>query len=261
MLIRSDDVLTLYLDSEVDVATTITIEPIGDSVLSRLGGDEFIILLPDTRDRFAAGTVARRILKHLEQPIRVDGHEVFVTASIGIATFPEDGLVERDPDPQRGYRDVSREAAGQGGVPILLGRDERGLGRAPHARERSAARARGRQTLELHYQPQVEVRTGRIVGAEALLRWRHPERGYISPTTFIPIAEDSGLILPIGEWVLSRACRQAVEWQRLGLPEIPIAVNVSGVQFRRQDLCELVGTALEERPRSARCCGSRSPRR
>ncbi|HEX5049921.1 MAG TPA: diguanylate cyclase, partial [Gammaproteobacteria bacterium] len=91
-LIRSDDVMTLYLDHEVDAAATITIEPVGDSVLSRLGGDEFIILLPDTRDRFAAGTVARRILKHLEQPIRVESHEVFVTASIGIATFPGDGL-------------------------------------------------------------------------------------------------------------------------------------------------------------------------
>jgi EAL domain-containing protein (putative c-di-GMP-specific phosphodiesterase class I) len=99
--------------------------------------------------------------------------------------------------------------------------------------------------LELHYQPQVDAQSGRIVGAEALLRWNDSVRGYIPPATFIPVAEDSGLIAPIGEWVLQRACRQAVEWQRAGLPAIPVAVNVSGVQFRRQDVCELVKRALD----------------
>jgi EAL domain-containing protein (putative c-di-GMP-specific phosphodiesterase class I) len=98
--------------------------------------------------------------------------------------------------------------------------------------------------LELHYQPQVDVRTGQIVGAEALLRWKHAERGYISPTTFIPIAEDSGLILPLGQWVIEQACRQAMEWRRAGLPPLPIAVNVSGVQVRRQELAQIVGGAL-----------------
>jgi predicted signal transduction protein with EAL and GGDEF domain len=243
-LIRSDDVLTLYLESDIDVTTTITIEPIGDSVLSRLGGDEFIILLPDTRDRFAAGAVARRILKHLEQPIRVDAHEVFVTASIGIATYPEDGLSSeiliRNADTamyhakQQGKAAFQYYSAAMNAASVERLTLESGL---RHALED--------QTLELHYQPQIDVATGRIVGAEALLRWCHPQRGYISPTTFIPIAEDSGLILPIGEWALNRACRQAMEWQRSGLPAIPIAVNVSGVQFRRQDLCELVGNALE----------------
>jgi EAL domain-containing protein (putative c-di-GMP-specific phosphodiesterase class I) len=100
--------------------------------------------------------------------------------------------------------------------------------------------------LALHYQPQVDVQTGQIVGAEALLRWQHPQRGYISPQTFIPIAEDSGLILPIGQWVLERACQQASAWQLAGLPRIPIAVNVSGVQFQRQDLAEIVRKNLAE---------------
>jgi EAL domain-containing protein (putative c-di-GMP-specific phosphodiesterase class I) len=100
-------------------------------------------------------------------------------------------------------------------------------------------------SLELHYQPQVEVGTGRIIGAEALLRWVHPVRGYISPSSFIPIAEASGLIVPIGEWVLERACAQAAEWRKAGLPRIPIAVNVSGVQFHRQDLCDVVRRNLE----------------
>jgi EAL domain-containing protein (putative c-di-GMP-specific phosphodiesterase class I) len=100
-------------------------------------------------------------------------------------------------------------------------------------------------SLDLHYQPQVEMGTGRIIGAEALLRWKHPQRGHISPASFIPIAEASGLIVPIGEWVLERACAQAAEWREAGLRKIPISVNVSGVQFHRQDLCEVVRRKLD----------------
>jgi EAL domain-containing protein (putative c-di-GMP-specific phosphodiesterase class I) len=110
--------------------------------------------------------------------------------------------------------------------------------------ESGLRRALENDGLELHYQPQVCVKTGQIVGAEALLRWKHAERGYISPTTFIPIAEDSGLILPLGQWVIEHACWQAMEWRRAGLPPLPIAVNVSGVQVRRQELAELVRRAL-----------------
>jgi predicted signal transduction protein with EAL and GGDEF domain len=241
-LIRSDDLLGLYVD-DVDPAATITIEPIGESVLSRLGGDEFIVLLPDTRDRFAAGNVARRILQHLEQPIRADGHEVFVTASIGIATFPSDGVTSeiliRNADTamyhakQQGKAAFQYYSAAMNAASVERLTLESGL--------RRALESKG---LELHYQPQIDVRTGQIVGAEALLRWKHAERGWISPTTFIPIAEDSGLILPIGEWVVEQACRQAMEWRRAGLPPLPIAVNVSGVQVRRQELCDLVRGAL-----------------
>jgi predicted signal transduction protein with EAL and GGDEF domain len=242
-LIRSEDVLTLYLEDEVDLTATITVEPIGESVLSRLGGDEFIILLPDTRDRFAAGTVARRILKHLEQPMSVDGHEVFVTASIGIATYPEDGptgeILIRNADTamyhakQQGKAAFQYYSAAMNAASVERLRLESGLRRALES-----------GGLELHYQPQVATHSGQILGAEALLRWHHPERGYISPTTFIPIAEDSGLILPIGEWVLKEACRQAVAWQQAGLPALPVAVNVSGLQFKRQDLTEIVRLAL-----------------
>jgi diguanylate cyclase len=244
-LIRSDDVLSLYMEADVDLTTTVTIEPITDSVLSRLGGDEFIILLPDTRDRFAAGAVARRVLKHLEQPIRVDGHDVVVGASIGIATYPEDGLssetLVRNADTamyhakQQGKNAFQYYSAAMNAASVERLTLESGLRRAIED-----------QGLELHYQPQIDVRTGRIIGAEALLRWRHRERGYISPTTFVPIAEDTGLILPIGDWVLNRACRQAADWQRAGLAAVPVAVNVSGVQFRRQDLRELVGRALDK---------------
>ena len=242
-LIRTDDLLGLYTGEKFDAAQTITVEPIGDSVISRLGGDEFIVLLPDTRDRFAAGTVARRILTHLETPIRVEGHEVFVTASIGIATYPEDGLSSeiliRNADTamyhakQEGKAAFQYYSAAMNAASVERLTLETGL--------RHALEGNG---LALHYQPQVDIRTGQIIGAEALLRWQHPQRGYISPQTFIPIAEDSGLILPIGQWVLERACQQAAAWQRAGLPRIPISVNVSGVQFQRQDLSELVRSNL-----------------
>jgi predicted signal transduction protein with EAL and GGDEF domain len=242
-LIRTEDLLGLYAGEKFDATATITVEPIGDSVLSRLGGDEFIILLPDMRDRFAAGTVARRILNHLETPIRVDGHEVFVTASIGIATYPEDGLSSeiliRNADTamyhakQEGKAAFQYYSAAMNAASVERLTLETGL--------RHALEGNG---LALHYQPQIDIRTGQIIGAEALLRWHDPQRGYISPQTFIPIAEDSGLILPIGQWVLERACQQAAAWQRAGLPHIPISVNVSGVQFQRQDLSELVRANL-----------------
>jgi predicted signal transduction protein with EAL and GGDEF domain len=243
-LIRTDDMLGLYRDDEIDPAATITVERLTDSVLSRLGGDEFIVLLPDTRDRFAAGTVARRILTHLEQPIRVDHHEVFVTASIGIATFPEDGVsadvLIRNADTAMYHAKQQGKAAFQYYSAAMNAASVERL-----TLETGLRRALEDGSLELHYQPQVEMKGGRIVGAEALLRWRHPERGYISPSSFIPIAEDSGLIVPIGEWVLEHACAQAVAWQRAGLPAIPVAVNVSGVQFQRQDLTAVVRRKLD----------------
>ncbi len=242
-LIRTDDLLGLYTGEKFDATATITVEPIGDSVLSRLGGDEFIVLLPDTRDRFAAGTVARRILNHLEIPIRVEGHEVFVTASIGIATYPEDGLSSeiliRNADTAMYHAKQEGKAAFQYYSAAMNAASVERL-----TLETGLRRALEDDGLALHYQPQIDIRTGQIIGAEALLRWQHPQRGYISPQTFIPIAEDSGLILPIGQWVLERACQQAAAWQRAGLPRIPISVNVSGVQFERQDLAELIRTNL-----------------
>ncbi|HJR68637.1 MAG TPA: EAL domain-containing protein [Gammaproteobacteria bacterium] len=242
-LIRTDDMLGLYRDDNIDPATTITMEVLTDSVLSRLGGDEFIVLLPDTRDRFAAGTVARRILTHLEQPIRADNHEVFVTASIGIATFPEDGVsaevLVRNADTAMYHAKQQGKAAFQYYSAAMNAASVERL-----TLETGLRRALEDGSLELQYQPQVEMKDGRIIGAEALLRWRHPERGYISPSSFIPIAEDSGLILPIGEWVLERACAQAVAWQRAGF-QIPVAVNVSGVQFQRQDLAAVVRRKLD----------------
>jgi predicted ATPase/predicted signal transduction protein with EAL and GGDEF domain len=244
LLIRADDMLGLYQDDEIDSTATISIEPMSDAVLSRLGGDEFIVLLPDTRDRFSAGSVAQRILTHFEQPISIDGHEVFVTASIGIATYPEDGLTSeiliRNADTAMYHAKQQGKAAFQYYSAAMNAASVERL-----ALETGLRHALEDGSLDLHYQPQIEVSTGRIIGAEALLRWDHPQRGQISPASFIPIAEASGLIVPIGEWVLERACAQAAEWRDAGLPRIPIAVNVSGVQFHRQDLCEVVRKKLD----------------
>ena len=244
VLIRTDDMLDLYQDDTADSTATLSLEPMSDAVLSRLGGDEFVVLLPDTRDRFAAGTVAQRILTHFEQPISIDGHEVFITVSIGIATYPEDGLTSeiliRNADTAMYHAKQLGKAAFQYYSAAMNAASVERL-----ALETGLRHALEDGSLELHYQPQVEMRTGRIIGAEALLRWKHPQRGQISPASFIPIAEASGLIVPIGEWVLERACAQAAEWREAGLPRIPISVNVSGVQFHRQNLCEIVRKKLD----------------
>ena len=242
-LIRLDEVLTQYVDTEVDIDATITVEPITDSVLSRLGGDEFVVLLPDTRDRFAAGSVASRILQHLERPIRTQDRDIVVTASIGIATFPEDGqsaeTLIRNADTAMYHAKQQGKAAYQYYSAEMNAASVERL-----TLETGLRRAIEDEALELHFQPQVELRSGRIVGCEALLRWRDPVRGYIPPDDFIHIAEDTGLILPIGEWVIARACVHAMDWLKEGLSPVPVSVNVSAVQFRRQNLADVVGRAL-----------------
>jgi EAL domain-containing protein (putative c-di-GMP-specific phosphodiesterase class I) len=201
--------------------------------------------LPDIKDRFAAGSVAHRILKRLEQPFTGTGTDAFITASIGIATYPADGqsaeVLIRNADTAMYHAKQQGKAAYQYYSAEMNAASVERL-----TLESGLRRALDEGRLEVHYQPEIDATSGRIVGAEALLRWPDPVRGYISPATFIPIAEDGGLILPIGAWVMRQACRQAVEWQRAGLPAIPVAVNVSGVQFRRQDIGELVKQALAE---------------
>ena len=244
-LIRADDLLGVYTQTAVDLDATISVSPVTDSVLSRLGGDEFVILLPDIKDRFSAGSVAHRILQRLEQPFVIGEQEIFFTASIGIATYPADGersdVLLRNADRAMYHAKQQGKAAYQYFSAAMNAASVERL-----TLETGLRKALDEGRLALHYQPLIDSRSGAIVGAEALLRWNDPVRGYISPATFIPIAEDSGLILPIGEWVMRRACRQSAEWQRAGLAPIPVSVNVSGVQFRRQDVCALAKRALEE---------------
>jgi diguanylate cyclase (GGDEF)-like protein len=231
-IIRTDDVLFLHTHGETE------------TVVSRLGGDEFVILLPHTRDRFSPGVVARRILHQLARPIRAGEQEVIVSASIGVATFPEDGatadMLIRNAD------SAMYHAKQQGKAGYLYYSEAMNVASVERLTlESGLRRALEQDRLELHYQPQIDLVSGRVIGAEALLRWKDPERGYISPATFIPLAEETGLILTIGEWVINRACQQAMEWQRAGLVGIPISVNVSGAQFSRQNLSNLVARALD----------------
>ena len=201
-------------------------------------------MLPEIADRFAAAVVAQRILGRLEQPFTAGEEEVFISASIGIATFPEDGqtaeVLLRNADTAMYHAKQLGKAAYQ------YYSDEMNAASVERMTlENGLRKALDDHRLELHYQPQVDIRTGSIVGAEALIRWHDPVRGYISPDTFIPIAESGGLILQLGEWILREAIRQAAEWRRQGLPVVPVSINVSGTQFRRQDIVAIVRDALE----------------
>ena len=244
-LIRTEDILAALGDEEPEILNSISLSTVSESVLSRLGGDEFVILLPEIKDRFSASKVARRILQRAEKPYLVNDTEIFLTVSIGIATYPGDGETA---DVLLRNADTAMYHAKQQGKAAFQYYSE-AMNKASVERvtlENGLRRALDNGLLELYYQPQVGTADGRIVGAEALLRWRDETRGFIPPTTFIPIAEDAGLILPMGEWIISEACRQAMRWQHAGIPKMPISVNVSAIQFRRQDVVSVVRAALED---------------
>ena len=218
-----------------------------DSIASvgRLAGDEFTLLLPEIECAADASIVARRILSAFEQPLTASGHELFVTPSIGIAVYPSDG---QDAGTLLKNADMAMyhsKHEGRNGYHFytasLMARTQEGL-----SLENKLRRALEREELFLHYQPKVQVRTGRVVGVEALLRWQHPELGLISPTKFIPLAEEMGLIVQVGEWVLRTACRQNKVWQAAGLPPMPVAVNISSHQFRHGNLLKTIPYILNE---------------
>jgi two-component system CheB/CheR fusion protein len=213
--------------------------------LCRQSGDEYIVVLPDIRDSNEAAHVAAKILEALSQPHQIEGHELRVTPSIGISIYPDDGdtldVLVRHADAAMYHAKGSGRGNYQFSLPALNQLASRKLEITSQLRQ---AIVHGE--LELHYQPQIDVTTGGIVGLEALVRWRHPERGLVLPDTFIPVAEDSELILDLGEWVLDQACRQASLWRAAGLAQIPIAVNFSALQFRQKNVIEKISRALHE---------------
>jgi diguanylate cyclase (GGDEF)-like protein len=215
------------------------------SNLARLGGDEFTILIPDLERVENALNVAQRVKEAMRRPFLIDGHEIFVTASIGISLYPEDG---QDCNSLLKYADTAMyHAKNCGKNNAQLYSSSLTMQIMSHVKlEVGLRKALKNEELYLLYQPQIDVRSGDMVGVEALVRWRHPERGIISPTEFIPLAEETGLIVPIGEWVLRTACREAKSWQHLTGRPVRMAVNISAKQFKDDNLSQIVLSALHD---------------
>lgn len=211
--------------------------------LSRISGDEFTVLLPEIKRPLNAEHVARRILEAIRQPLHVENHELVVTASIGIAVFPNDG---EDMETLLKHVDITTNCAKQrgGNTHQSYSSDMHAQGVERLSLESQLRKALERDELLLYYQPKVDVQTNQIVGAEALVRWQHPEFGLLAPGDFIPLAEDVGLIVPIGEWVINAVCQQNKVWQSLGRPPLCVSLNVSGQQFRDPNLVRTIFRAL-----------------
>lgn len=216
----------------------------GDTV-ARVGGDEFTLLLTGIADRAEAETIAGRALEAVRRSRIISGQEMTVTTSIGIALFPRDG---GDAETLLRNADTAMYRAKQQGrdnyqvyIPAMSAEI---LDRVSLEAELRRATARGE--FVIHYQPQIEAATGRITGAEALLRWNHEERGLVYPAEFIAVAEETGLIIPMGEWVLRVACEQNKTWQNAGLPPITIAVNLAARQFQETNLVETISRTIQE---------------
>lgn len=215
------------------------------SHIARLGGDEFIVILPNVRSADDAAGVAARLIAELQEPMRLALHTLVVTPSIGVAMFPADGV---EVDILLRNADLAMYFAKRKG-PGMFAFFDASMNEAALHRFTLEGKLRGaleRGEFTLHYQPQFDVRTGGISGMEALLRWTNDELGVVPPAEFIPVAEETGLILSIGEWVLRSACLQAKSWIDEGLPVARIAVNVSGQQFVLKDFPQLVAAVIQE---------------
>ena len=218
---------------------------VGGGIIARLGGDEFIVMLGDVGGVAAASTVARRLVATLNQPVTIMGNELFVSGSVGVAMYPTDGT---DIDTLLMNADTAMyraKEAGRGGMQFYdASMNASALERL--VMESMLRRALERSEFVLHYQPRVDFAHGRIVGAEALIRWQHPERGLVPPIEFITLAEDANLVIPIGEWAIGAACRQMEAWRAAGTGPASVAVNLSANHLRERSLPDLVQRRLEE---------------
>jgi diguanylate cyclase (GGDEF)-like protein/PAS domain S-box-containing protein len=223
----------------------------GDTV-ARFGGDEFVLVLEGLTHTDVAAAIAQKLVDTLAKPFHVDEHALFTTASVGISLY---SLDDTDIDSLIKHADSAMyRAKAQGGNGYqYYTSDMKAFAMRRLDIENSLHAALERDELELHYQPQLDVLANRLTGVEALLRWRHPERGMIPPLEFIPVAEETGLIGALGEWVLRTACRQARQWQNDGLPAMRMSVNLSSRQFRNQDLPHTVAAILKETGLAPEC--------
>lgn len=215
------------------------------SLIARLGGDEFIILLSDIKEPENGALVARKILQELPSTYNLEGHKISVTASIGISVFPTDGeerefLLKHADSAMYHAKDMGRNNYQFYKKSLNAAVQER------FSLEQDVKSALENEEFLLYYQPQIELSTRKIVGAEALIRWLHPQRGLIPPDKFIPIAEETGLIIDINKWVIQTACKQNSKWREQGLAPIRIAVNLSGYQFAKQNIIQIIQDALHE---------------
>jgi len=213
--------------------------------VSRQGGDEFVVLLAEVKQSSDVAITAKKILQAVAEPHSIDQHDLHVTTSIGLSVYPDDGL---DAETLIKNADTAMYQAKENGrqnyqffKPAM---NVRAVER--QSIEESLRRALDRRELTVHYQPKIDLNTGEITGAEALVRWNHPEHGPIPPGKFIPVAEDCGLILPIGNWVLHEACRQVRTWADAGLSLASIAVNISAIEFRHEHFLDGVFTILQD---------------
>lgn len=231
---------------------TDTVARFDGGTVARLGGDEFALVLSEMADDERLSTVIQRVLAEISRPHEIQGREFVATCSIGISLYPGDG---DDVDTLLRNADAALYQAKDGGRNSYQFYTAELNAKAFErlSVETDLRRAVSRREFSLHYQPQIDVNTGKLIGAEALLRWRHPKLGTVFPARFVSIAEDSGLIVPIGEWVIEEACRQNKAWQDAGHPPIPVAVNISAVQFRRENFVETVTRILAETGLSPQC--------
>lgn len=261
---RSDTLITvmfLDIDDFKDVNDTLG-HAVGDQLLkeiaqrirscmreydtvARFGGDEFGIIQTGVQTVEGSADLAERILALLGEPFHIDGHEIHSGASVGMTIYPfddaqADGLLK---NADMAMYKAKREGRNRFQFYVAELND---MVQRRATLERDLRTALQRKQFRLNYQPQLDLATGRIVGVEALLRWRHPDRGEVSPAEFIPVAESSGLIMPIGDWVLHTACREARAWQDAGLPPVRVAVNLSAVQFRHRNLLDTITSALAD---------------
>jgi diguanylate cyclase (GGDEF)-like protein/PAS domain S-box-containing protein len=222
------------------------------NLVARLGGDEFVVVLGEIDSDEQVPQFAQRLLEVLQVPFEIKGRELEISASIGISLYPDDGenfkqLLTRADKAMYWAKKQGRNNYLFFGTPM-----EKATSPSLEL-EGQLRRAVERHQLVLYYQPQLDLATGKIVAAEALLRWNHPQFGLISPEKFIPLAEENGLIVPIGNWALEEACRQNKSWQQAGYPPLKIVVNVSALQFNREDFVEVVTSALSQNGLEAAC--------
>jgi diguanylate cyclase (GGDEF)-like protein/PAS domain S-box-containing protein len=228
-----------------EIAERITSSAGKQAIVARLGGGEFAIVLEDVLNASDAEAIAQKIVAAMSSDFSISGHSLSICFNVGISIFPENG---KDGGELLQNADVALFSAKEDGPNnSRVFAEEMNVKITEHLRLENGLRlAVDRNELFLLYQPQVNIRTRTITGLEALLRWQHPQLGLVPPATFIGVAESSGLIVPIGEWVLRTACAQAKKWQDAGLPAVPVAVNVSAVQFRQQGFVELIRSVLQE---------------